>query len=131
MVKESDLCNTPNWLKVHFMNHFDPCPEDPDFDGLNISWKSPAFCNPPYSEPHKWVHKAVEEQAKGVDVILLLKVDPSTKWYRMLVEHKAHFSYFNERLRFVHQKSGKFGGSSNFANMLVYLEAKNGNSKIK
>lgn len=59
-MKESDLCNTPTWLKEHFVNHFDPCPENPSFDGLSVDWKNPAFVNPPYSEPLKWVLKAIE-----------------------------------------------------------------------
>jgi hypothetical protein len=120
-MKDSDLCNTPKWLKEHFVNHFDPCPENPSFDGLSIDWKSPSFVNPPYSEPLKWVVKAIEENKKGVKVVLLLKVDPSTKWYRYLVEANGHFAYFNERLSFVHQINGEFKSSNNFASMLVYL----------
>lgn len=122
MTKDSDLCNTPKWLMCHFKNHFDPCPENPSFDGLNIDWISPAFVNPPYSEPLKWIKKAIEQQHKCCDVVLLLKVDPSTQWYKLLIEANAHFCYFNERLRFVHQKNGEFNSSNNFASMLVYLE---------
>jgi hypothetical protein len=86
MTKDSDLCNTPEWLKLHFKNHFDPCPQNPSFDGLTIDWVSPSFVNPPYSEPKKWILKALEEQNKGIDVVFLLKCDPSTSWYRLLVE---------------------------------------------
>lgn len=124
MTKDSDLCNTPEWLMNHFINHFDPCPENPQFDGLKIKWKSPAFVNPPYSEPLKWIDKAIQESLGGVDVVLLLKVDPSTRWYKRLVEADAHFCYFNERLSFVHQKNGVFNSSNNFASMLVFLEGK-------
>jgi hypothetical protein len=52
---------------------------------------------------------------------MLLKVDPSTQWYKLLVEANAHFAYFNERLSFVHQINGEFKSSNNFASMLVYL----------
>jgi len=122
LTKESDLCNTPEWLKIHFNNHFDPCPQNPLFDGLNIDWKNPSFVNPPYSEPLKWVEKAIIETKKGVNVIMLLKVDPSTKWYKRLIENNAHFSYFNERISFIHQINGEFKTSNNFANMLVYIQ---------
>jgi hypothetical protein len=85
---------------------------------LEIDWKTPAFVNPPYSNPLAWVRKAILENEKGVDVVMLLRVDPSTRWYKELVEANAHFCYFNERLKFSDIK-----GSSNFASMLVYLEA--------
>ena len=65
MVKDSDLCNTPMWLMSNFKNHFDPCPENPQFDGLTVKWSSPAFVNPPYSEPLKWVEKAIAESLGG------------------------------------------------------------------
>lgn len=57
-----------------------------------------------------------------MDVVMLLKVDPSTCWYKRLIEADAHFAYFNERLAFIHQKKGEFSSSNNFANMLVYIE---------
>lgn len=106
----------------HFVNHFDPCSpiketELRKFDGLGGTWKSPTYLNPPYSEPLKWVKEAIRQSKKGVDVILLLRVDPSTEWYKLLIENKAHFCYFNERLKFNDVK-----GSSNFASMLVFLQ---------
>ena len=103
-----------------FKNHFDPCPSDPKVDGLECSWKSPAFVNPPYSKPKEWVLKAMVEQSKGVDVVLLLRVDPSTYWFKILMWHgNSHIAYFNERLKFSESK-----GSPNFASMLVFLEGK-------
>lgn len=113
----TDLWYTPKWLIRHFSNHFDPCPENPTFDGLSIEWKTPSFVNPPYSEPILWVKKAIEQQKKGIDVVLLMRVDPSTKWYKLLVEANGHFCYFNERLHFCESKN-----SPNFASMLIYLE---------
>ena len=114
----NDCWNTPNWIKEHFKNHFDPCPEKPIFDGLSIDWSSPAFVNPPYSKPILWIKKAIEQQKKGVDIVMLLRVDVSTEWYKLLVEADAHFAYFNERLRFSESTN-----SPNFCSMLVYLEA--------
>ena len=113
----NDKWKTPKWLFKHFKNHFDPCPTKPKFDGFKIEWKSPSFVNPPYSNPLPWVLKAIKESEKGVDVVMLLRVDPSTNWYRLLIESKARICYFNERLKFSDAK-----GSSNFSSMLVYLE---------
>lgn len=118
----NDLWRTPLWLKEYFKDYYDPCPSNPDFDGLSIDWKSPAFVNPPYSRGNVmlWVKKAIEQQQKGVYVVMLLRVDVSTNWYRFLVESDCHIAYFNERLEF--QDSN---GSPNFCSMLVFLSQSN------
>ena len=120
-MKESDKWETPNWLMVHFQNHYDPCPanRNPSFDGLKVKWKSPVYVNPPYSNPLPWVEKAIRERECGVDVVLLLRVDTSTKWYRLLMEQNPHIAFFNERVKFKGSK-----GSPNFCSMLVFLEGK-------
>lgn len=115
----SDLWKTPYWLMTHFDTHYDPCPSSPSDDGLQRDWNTPAFVNPPYSKPVLWVDKAIEEHKKGVDVVLLLRCDPSTRWYKRIVEYGCHIAYFNERLKFSESK-----GSPNFASMLVFLEGK-------
>lgn len=121
----NDDVETPSWLMDHFRKHFDPCPiKNSNPIGLTENWKDPTYVNPPYSKPLKWVEKAILESNKGVNVILLLRCDPSTKWYRLLIENKAHISYFNERIKF----KGYENKSSNFATMLVFLEGK---SKLK
>lgn len=63
----NDFWQTPEWLAVHFKNHFDPCPVNPPFDGLREKWKSPAYVNPPYSRGNIeiWVKKAIEEARGG------------------------------------------------------------------
>jgi hypothetical protein len=120
-MKMKDDWETPKWLMEHFKTHNDPCPlfRAKYLDGLKNNWKNPAYVNPPYSNPLAWVQKAIEETKKGVNVVMLLRVDPSTKWYRLLVENNAHFCYFNERLKFSESKN-----SPSFSSMLVFLEAK-------
>ena len=125
-IKKSDCWKTPRWLMRHFIDHYDPCPSNFKEDyfhksGLEKNWRKSraSYVNPPYSQPKLWVDKAIEQQNKGVDVVMLLRCDPSTKWYKKLVEADAHFCYFNERLKFSESK-----GSPNFASMLVFLEGK-------
>lgn len=117
--KKSDSYNTPQWILNMFENWFDPCPISDgnlrEFDGLGSSWKHKTFVNPPYSNPLPWVQKAVEENEKGKQIALLLKVDPSTRWYKLLVEVDAEILFFNRRIKF----SGK---TPNFASMLAILK---------
>lgn len=111
---------TPDWLAIHFKNHFDPCPVNPTFDGLKAKWRSPAYVNPPYYNPLPWVQKAIEESKKGIRIVMLLRVDPTTKWYRLLIENKAKLAFFNTRISFK-KPDGKSAGYGFYGNMLVFL----------
>ena len=101
------------WLLEMFKGWFDPCPlegkEDVMYrDGLSIEWwnKRHIYVNPPYSEPHKWVDKALDEllianmNGKQYTCVLLLKHDSSTRWFRRLHEAGAHMMLISERLSF-------------------------------
>ena len=118
-MNKKDSWQTPDWLMEHFKNHFDPCPPNPTFNGLKIGWKNPAYVNPPYSNPLPWIKKAIEESKKGVNVIMLLRVDPSTNWYRLLIEEDVYIAFFNRRIKFKGSS-----GSPNFASMLVFIPAR-------
>ena len=123
-VKSTDHWKTPDWLMNHFKNHYDPCPYKQDltyYDGLKEDWNSPAYVNPPYSNPLSWVEKALEQQRKGVDIVMLLRVDVSTKFYKKIMEIHGHVVFFNERLKFSESNQ-----SPNFSSMLVYLEGYKG-----
>lgn len=121
-MKESDNYETPSWIKIMFDGWFDPCPLNPSptIDGLKIDWKDKTFVNPPYSEPLLWVLKAIEENKKGKNIALLLKLDCSTKWFLLLTNANAHIVFINERVRF----NGK---TPPFPNMLAILEDQNDN----
>ncbi len=108
---------TPNWLMSIFAHWFDPCPlnKNPDIDGLKIDWLDQTYVNPPYSNPLKWVEKAIEESKKGKTIVMLLRVDTSTKWFAKLIEAKAKILWFNGRLRFANNSP------ANFPSMLVIL----------
>ncbi len=101
----SDNYQTDEWLFEIFERWFDPCPFNPDWeidgsqDGLHISWPDRTFVNPPYSNPKVWVEKAIEENAQGKTIVMLLKHDSSTEWYRLLHEAGARFLLVNKRLK--------------------------------
>tara|TARA_Y100000310_G_scaffold112391_1_gene110885 strand:+ start:497 stop:850 length:354 start_codon:yes stop_codon:yes gene_type:complete len=101
---------TDTWLLDLFDGWFDPCPLDPEWssDGLLMAWPDRTFVNPPYSSPLKWVEKAIYEHQDGKTIVLLLKYDSSTKWFRLLHEAGANFLYPHGRLKFRTGKSAPF-----------------------
>jgi hypothetical protein len=127
-VRDDPLSNddyrTDQWILDMFPAHqwFDPCPLlglNQGRDGLAIEWPSHVFVNPPYSEPHKWVNKALDELKNGSQVIvMLLKHDSSTRWFRSLHEAGAQFLLVSGRLK--HQT----GKSANFPSVLAVLTSK-------
>jgi hypothetical protein len=100
-----------------FKEWFDPCPlnPNPELDGLSIDWKDRTFINPPYSKPFPWIEKAIQESKKGKRIVLLLKMNSSTSWFKRLQESGATFLWINGRLRF------HTGKPANFPSMLVLL----------
>ena len=87
-------------------------------DGLERAWADPTYCNPPYSNPKPWVEKAIAEAKQGKRVVMLLRHDSSTEWWRLLHEAGAYFMAVIGRLHF----SG--GGPANFASVLVFLPSR-------
>lgn len=122
LTKPSDQFPTDAWLKQVFSDYFDPCPLNykPEIDGLLINWGERTYVNPPYSNVLPWVLKAVEEHNKGKTVVMLLKLDPTTQWYRALQEAGAHFFWCGERLH----HGAKY--ASPFPSMLVILSTVSG-----
>lgn len=81
-------------LTHEFNFDFDPCPHPKaeDFDGLTVDWGQSNYVNPPFGSiihngrkkgPTAWVRKAIAEQQKGRDVVLVYPID---KWILMLIE---------------------------------------------
>ena len=116
----SDSYATDEKIMKVFDDWFDPCPlnkhrTDLDIDGLHIDWKDKTYVNPPYSKPLPWILKAITENMKGKTIVLLLRMDTSTKWFRELQEAGAIFMWINGRLRF------RTGKPAPFPSMLVLL----------
>lgn len=82
----------------------DPCPIGWDMatdpSNLEKEWNHERyFINPPYSNPLPWVKKAIESHQKyGSIIVMLLKHDSSTQWYRLLHEARAHMMLIVGRL---------------------------------
>jgi len=117
----TDNYATDKCIMEMFEDWFDPCPLDSNFkiDGLKIDWKDKTYVNPPYSKPLDWVLKAIEENKKGKRIVMLLRMDTSTKWFKELQEAGAKFLWINGRLKF------NTGKPANFPSMLVFLNKEN------
>ena len=93
-------------LNKEFNFNFDPCPTNPDFDGLKIEWKSRNFCNPPYgSEIKHWIKKGFEEAQKGKLVVFLIPSRTDTKYWHNYVMKSDEIRFIKGRLCF--DDSGK------------------------
>ena len=82
---------------------FDPCPSNPDFDGLEIRWPAnrAVFVNPPYARGQlsKWVQKCFSEWFRtGQTVILLIPPYTDTAYFHewILPWCEIRFLRFND-----------------------------------
>lgn len=106
-----------NGLDEEFNFDFDPCPTDPQFDGLTCMWGSRNFVNPPYGdEITAWLRKAVEEHRMGRLVVLLLPARTDTAWWHDLVMPNA------DEIRFIRGRvsiEGHNGKGAPFPSVVV------------
>jgi len=114
-----DFCFTPRWLVELVEELVDGIDTDPahhpdshvrprlvqcsggvgGFDGLTTRWRGSAWVNPPYSKPGPWVAKCEAHARTGESVLLLLKADPSTKWFEGIWRADVRV-FFSSRLKF-------------------------------
>lgn len=94
-------------LDKEFNFDFDPCPPNPEFDGLSIEWKERNFCNPPYGrEIPKWIKKGYEEWNKGRVVVFLVPSRTDTKWWHDYCMKATEIRFIKGRLKFDEHKNG-------------------------
>jgi site-specific DNA-methyltransferase (adenine-specific) len=95
-------------LDEEFHFDFDPCPNNPTFDGLKVEWGKSNYVNPPYANKTPWILKAIEESRKGKTVVMLLPVDTSTRWFHdLILTYADEIRFIRGRLRF--SQSSKVG----------------------
>ena len=83
---------------------FDPCPVNPQFDGLKIDWKKSNYVNPPYNEISKWVKKSFEESQKGKIAVMLIPSRTDTRYWHNYVMKAKELWFVKGRLRFDDKK---------------------------
>lgn len=109
---KSDVHITPDrvyniiWEKWGYTQDmlYDPCPVNPEFDGLKVSWKQLNYVNPPYTILKDFVSKAINESKEGKETILLLPCKTDQKWFHDLLELNAEFVWIQKRLKFKNNK---------------------------
>ena len=88
-------------LNLEFGFDFDPCPPNPQFDGLAVEWGEVNFVNPPYGRKiGKWLAKGYEEWIKGKTVVFLIPSRTDTKWWHQYVMGADEIRFICGRLKF-------------------------------
>ena len=135
---KTDCWNTPPEFVGDVLKYFgtldlDPCSNDEDnpnvpakkvyteiTNGLAHRWTANSvFMNHPYSQSDKWIPYAVSQYELGYakEMILLIKLDVSTKWWRSVSQYS--WIAVNERMKF-----GDGTGASPFQSAIIYLGKK-------
>lgn len=138
----SDACFTPKYIIDGVIEALgkidcDPCwhpdsnvPDGPwrydgkdRGDGLEGEWGGRLWMNPPYSDPLPWadrfrMHAQNEEQA----CIALVKLDPTTKWWKGLLDARVGrfetlIGLVDHRIKFEGSFAG--GGTPSFASAFI------------
>lgn len=105
--ENSDNWQTPQWLydklDKEFNFDFDPCPNNPSFDGLQVEWGKSNFVNPPYNriDKPKFIQKAFDEWKKGKTCVLLIPAATGTKQFHDLILPYAEIRFLRGRVAFV------------------------------
>ena len=132
---KTDCWNTPPEFVGDVLKYFGPldlhpCSNDEDnpnvpakkvyteiTNGLAHRWTANSvFMNHPYSQSDKWIPYAVSQYELGYakEMILLIKLDVSTKWWRSVSQYS--WIAVNERMKF-----GDGTGASPFQSAIIYL----------
>jgi site-specific DNA-methyltransferase (adenine-specific) len=108
-INSHDNGGTPGFLKQQireeFGDFFDPCPNNPNFDGLSLEWHKISkivYVNPPYSRGNisNWVKKCHKEYENGCTVILLIPSYTDTLYFHKYIYGIAELRFIKGRLKF-------------------------------
>ncbi len=107
-------------LDKEFDFDFDPCPPNPEFNGLKMKWKERNFVNPPYGrEIGKWLKKGFQEAKNGKLVVFLIPSRTDTKWWHDFVMKANEIRFIKGRLKF-----DDFKNSAPFPSCVVIFKSR-------
>lgn len=105
-------------IKEEFGELFDPCPNNPTFDGLTIDWPQDmtVYCNPPYTRGviTEWIRKCHNQWRKGSTVVLLIPSYTDTVAFHRYIYPYAELRFIRGRLKFK-----GYSGQASFPSMLA------------
>jgi hypothetical protein len=109
-----DHWGTPDNIKVavkkfYGKEPFDPCPWNPNFDGLTTSWSECAYINPPFSEYKKWVQHGLMQPPEQ---IWLSHTSHDVQWYKSLLSSVDAVCLLSKRVNFIHPLTGEASKST-------------------
>jgi len=94
-----------NKLDKEFHFDFDPCPSDPDFNGLMVDWKERNFVNPPYGrEIKEWIKKGFQEAQTGKLVVFLIPSRTDTSYWHDYIMKADEIRFLRRRVKFGESK---------------------------
>lgn len=70
-------------------------------DGLQREWLGAVWMNPPYSDPMPWVIRFRRHAELGHPAIALVKLDPSTAWWKRLTHGAPYVGLLAKRVAFL------------------------------
>lgn len=95
--KKNQFAETPDYIYTFLDNiynfDFDPCPKNPQFDGLQIDWGESNYVNPPFLGVAQWLEKAIHEQTKNKSSVFLIPARVLTHhWHKLVMQaNEVHF----------------------------------------
>ena len=105
-------------LDGEFNFDFDPCPSNPDFNGLEIDWGERNFVNPPYGRQiGLWIKKGYQEAEKGKLVVFLIPSRTDTIWWHDFIMKAKEIRFIEGRLKF-----SNYHNSAPFPSAIVIFE---------
>jgi len=87
-------------LDAEFRFDFDPCPDNPKFDGLSCDWGGHNFVNPPFKTIAKWIKKGYEEFQKGKTVVFFIPSRTCTAWWHDFVMKASEIRFIRGRIKY-------------------------------
>jgi len=93
-----------NGMDKEFHFDFDPCPNNPNFDGLTCEWGNSNFINPPYKTKIQdaFIKRAFEESKKGKLSVALIPVrTASRRWQNFILnQDSVEIRFMPKRFKF-------------------------------
>ena len=96
------------------------------FDTLSTQfWKTPVWCNPPYSNIMPWVKKCIDISIKSnTYVVMLIPADTSIKWFKLAFDNCTECHFISGRLSFVNAETQKPVNGNNEGSVVFIFDPK-------